>query len=86
MIYQIFCLKDLAADVFGQPMFAASKGGQVRSFGDEVNRADDKNPLYMHADDFDMYFLGQYDDYKATFEILNTPELVIRGRDLKRKE
>lgn len=86
MKYLVFGLKDLAADVFGQPMFALSKGAQVRSFGDEVNRADEKNPLYMHADDFDLYFVGTFEDADASFECLARPELVVRGRDLKRKE
>lgn len=85
MNYLVFALKDRAANVFGQPMFSTSKGGQVRALGDEINRADEKNPLYMHAEDFDLYFLGEYDDASAMF-LCSQPELVVLGRDLKRKE
>lgn len=85
MKYQVYVLKDLAADVFGQPMFALSKGGQVRSFGDEINRPDEKNMLYMHPEDFDLYVCGEYNDYGAIFEC-EAPQLVVRGRDLKQRK
>lgn len=81
----MFVLKDRAADVFGQPMFSTSKGGQVRALGNEINRAAPDNQLYMHPEDFDLYYVGQYDDSGAVFESC-VPELVVLGRDLVAKK
>lgn len=84
MIYKIFALKDRAAKVFGQPMFSVSEGGQVRAFSDEINRPDDKNMLYLHPDDFDLYRLGDYDDESGSF-VSYPAELVVMGRSLKKE-
>lgn len=83
MKYLIFVLKDRAADVFGQPMFSTSEGSQVRAFSDEVNRADEKNMLYLHPDDFDLFRVGSFDDQTAVFET-QLPELVVLGRSVKK--
>lgn len=83
MKYTVCAVRDRAADVFGQPIFTTSVGAAVRSFGDEVNRADEKNQLYNHADDFDLYKLGTYDDAAGVFEC-GTPEQVAVGKNLRR--
>lgn len=62
MIYQIVAVKDRAADVFGVPVFVQSKGIAIRSFADEINRSDPQNQLYNHPEDFDLFFLGTFDD------------------------
>lgn len=83
MIYLVLCIKDRAADAFGQPMFVASKGGAIRSFGDEINRKEPNNQLAAHPEDFDLYELGTYDDSSASFEC-SSPRLVVVGKDLVR--
>lgn len=81
----ILAIRDRAADVFGQPMFVASIGGACRSFGDEVNRADPKNNLHAHPEDFDLYELGTYDDTEASFTLLERPRMIAVGKDMVRK-
>ncbi len=79
----IVSVRDRSADVFGQPMFVTTKGGAIRSFGDEVNRRAEGNVLAAHPEDFDLYFLGTYDDSNAMFETVR-PESVAVGKDLVR--
>lgn len=81
MILQIVCVRDRAADVFGQPNFTTSLGGSIRSFGDEVNRVDANNMLNRHPEDFELYHLGTYDDSSATFELLPKPRQIAIGKD-----
>jgi len=69
MKYKVFVVFDRAGDVYGQPMFAGSAGIALRGFADEINRADEKNPFYMHPDDFDLFELGTYDDGTGLFEV-----------------
>jgi len=83
MKYQICCVYDRIAQIYSIPNFTNSKGSTVRAFADQVNRPDADNPLYQHPDDFDMYFLGTFDDADATFDILPTPELLARGANVK---
>ncbi len=67
MILKMYCIRDRATDSFGNPMFMVSDGQAIRSFTDEVNRADKDNNLYAHPDDFDLYVLGEYDSASAKF-------------------
>lgn len=83
MIFQILCVRDRAADVFGTPSFHTSIGAAVRAFGDEINRAAQDNAFFNHPEDFDLYKLGTYDDSMGRFEV-TTPVQVSIGKDLKR--
>lgn len=47
MIFQILCVRDRAADVFGTPSFHTSIGAAVRAFGDEINRAAQDNAFLI---------------------------------------
>lgn len=85
MRYHVLAIRDRAADVFGVPHFVASVGAGIRSFGDEVNRADTTNPLYNHPDDFDLYHLGEYDDSNGVFyQTPDGPRQIAIGKDSKR--
>lgn len=77
-------MRDSAAQAFGVPQFQVSKGTAVRAFGDEVNRQDPQNAFFSHPEDFELYFMGTFDDQSAGFDLLAEPELLARGQDLKR--
>lgn len=83
MKYKIMAVRDRGADCFGQPYAVLSVGAASRSFGDEINRQDAANALYNHAEDFDLYELGEYDDGTGLFET-GSPRMVAVGKDLKR--
>lgn len=82
MKYRIVAIRDRAADAFGMPNFVVSVGAAIRSFGDEINRAADNNPLFGHSDDFDLYELGEFDDQAAEFNV-HVPRQIAVGKDLK---
>jgi hypothetical protein len=79
-------IKDTAADAFGRPAFVASEGVAVRQFQDEVNRSNDDNQLYKHPDDFHLYYLGLFDDATGFFELLETPKLIARAKEVMIRE
>ena len=76
-------VKDRAADAYARPMFVPSIGVAIRSFSDEINRAADDNQLYNHADDFDLYELGVFDDNSGSFELYDKPKLLSLGKQVK---
>lgn len=82
MMLHVVCVRDRAADVFGVPNFVGSLGSAVRAFGDEINRADKGNQLFLHPDDFDLYALGTYDDATGNFSC-GVPRQIAVGKDLK---
>lgn len=82
MKLEIFAVRDRATDQFGNPMFLISSGQAIRSFTDEVNRADKDNQIYNHPDDFDLYYLGSFDTNVGSFDV-NVPRMVIVGKEVK---
>lgn len=83
MIFFVLTVRDRAANVFGQPFVAVSKGGAIRSFGDEIARVDPNNNLNKHPADFDLYQLGTYDDSTGLFDC-GTPQQIAVGKDFAR--
>lgn len=79
----IVVIRDRAADVFGIPNFVPNIGSAVRSFGDEVNRSAENNPLFAHPEDFDLFHIGVYDDETASFDA-HVPRQIAIGKDMKR--
>jgi len=83
MKYLVCAVYDRVAQVHGIPNYVLSKGGTVRAFADQINSPNKDNQLYQHPDDFDMYYLGTFDDEDAKHTMLDKPELLARGAHLK---
>jgi len=81
MRYKIFTVRDRAIDAYGQPFYATSVGGAVRSFSDEINRPADNNQLAKHPEDFDLFLLGEYDDQTGEFDTTRPAQVAV-GKDL----
>jgi len=81
MRYKILVIRDRAIDAYGQPIFAASVGGAVRSFADEINRPNENNQLHKHPEDFDLFLLGEFDDQTGEFDTTRPAQVAV-GKDL----
>lgn len=84
MRYKIVCVRDRAIDTFGQPVFVANLGGAIRSFGDEVKRPSTEerpNQMNKHPEDFDLFYVGEFDDQTGVFDGLVRPEQIAIGKD-----
>jgi len=81
MFPSVCSVKDRAADTFGRPFFVPHRNVAIRDFTDEVNRSANDNQLNKHPDDFDLYFLGMFDDSKGVFS-LEDPVILVRGKDV----
>lgn len=85
MRHIVVSVRDRAADTFGRPFFVSAVGAAVRSFVDEVNRADKDNPLFAHPEDFDLYEIGHFDDDSGDIVAVK-PRMVAIGKDVKVKQ
>lgn len=86
MRLKVFAVRDAATDQYGTPMFLMSSGQAIRSFGDEVNRAEKDNQLYTHPDDFELFELGEYETDSGKLETNGGPQQVATGKRLKVRE
>lgn len=85
MRYKVVAIRDRVGDCFSVPNFVPNYGAAIRSFGDEVKRPssqDRPNPLYDHAEDFDLFALGEYDDDTGSFDC-ELPKQLALGKDFK---
>lgn len=82
MILYIVSVKDRVTDIYGQPIYMASLGGAIRSFGDAVNNDE---ALKKHPEDYDLYHLGEFDDNTAEF-VTRSPRMLALGKDLVTKK
>ena len=65
MQLEIVCVRDIKADVFGQPMFVPNLGSAIRSFGDgckDAQAAAKGDVLAKHPEDFELWHIGVYND------------------------
>lgn len=76
---------DSAVQAYNQPAFVPAIGAALRSFIDEVNRADPNNALNQHPEDFELVYLSDYDDEAGAFVVDDKGVRVIaRGKDVVR--
>jgi len=83
MQLSICAVHDSAAGAYARPFFVPTSALALRSFRDEINRASPDNPMYQHSDDFTLFELGTFDDNSAEFNVLQTPTVIARAKDLK---
>lgn len=80
MLYQVTVMFDKALGAYSRPMFVQSRGQAIRAFGDEVNNPEGE--IHRHPSDYELFYLGTYDDSVAHFESAEVMELLARGGDL----
>lgn len=79
MKYVVMSVYDRASMAYGRPAFVAALGAGMRSFADEVNRAEAGNEMNKHPGDFDLFHLGEFDDSTGVFTMLEVPKNVCTG-------
>lgn len=79
---------DGAVQGYGRPIFVRSKGEGMRSFIDEVNKTGDQaGAMSQHPDDYELHFLGLFDDDSGQFEPGAMDErMVVRGKDAVKQD
>lgn len=81
-ILRLYSVRDVVAGTFGRPFVSQSNAVAVRSIGDEINRASSDSILQSHPSDFELFFLGEFNDENGRFAPLADLERVVRCADL----
>jgi len=87
MMRIVVAVWDSAMQAYANPIHVPGRGVAVRSFGDEVNRAEAQNALYAHPEDYELRVLAEFDEETGVFH--DPPEgvgaVLLRGKDAIRK-
>lgn len=70
---------DTKVGSFAPPFVVKSKGEAIRSFEDACH--DDKMPFKAHPGDYQLYYLGGFDDLTGLFDVVSVPERLVTGSD-----
>lgn len=80
--FVICCVKDAKLNEFANPMFFPTIGVAERMFTDEVKREDDKNMLYKHPEDYDLFAVGTLYSETGHIEPFDPPLLILQARQV----
>lgn len=86
----IVAVYDRSAEAFARPAFFQTEALALRHFVNEVNRAQDDNPLWTNPTDFELHVLGKFDDESGLLTAeqgVTGPKtrILARGEEVKRK-
>lgn len=82
MTLKIYSIRDQKAEIFNAPFYQKTHGEAERNFQELVN--DEKSTVNKYPDDFDLYYLGEYDDNTGKFKTLDTPQHMMKAVQLKK--
>lgn len=83
MIHEVFTVRDAKAEFFSPPFYHANREVALRMFKDVVNNKETR--LYNNPEDYDLYYLGQWDDNSGKYlSLLDSPEHLVKATQLKR--
>ena len=81
MTQKAFSIRDSKAGVFNTPFFQKSIGEAERSF-DKLTK-DSSSMVYQYPDDYDLYYIGEYDDQSGNIKPLDTPQHILKAVNTK---
>lgn len=74
---RIYSIRDQKSEIFNLPFHKKTHGEAERDFRSLVN---DKNSMvHKYPEDFDLYYIGDYDDNTGRITPLDTPQHVIKA-------
>lgn len=82
MKHEIVAVFDKKALTYALPFFSSHITVALRMFRAEVNRDDGKNMLALYPEDYDLVYLGTFDDEGGVFDLKLPPAVITRAADL----
>jgi len=77
MLLKMYSIRDQKAEVFNTPFFQKTHGEAERNFHTAAN--DPQTSLSKYPEDFDLYYLGEYDDNSGRTKPLDTPQHMLKA-------
>ena len=83
MIRQMFSVRNAKGEFFNPPFISHTKGSAERTFQTLCN--DPQSDIARYPEDYDLYYMGDFDDIKGTMIPLDTPEHLVKAVQLIKK-
>ena len=84
MILKMYTIRDTKTEFYNTPWFKKTHGEAERDF--RTATKDEKTMLSKHPEDFDLFYLGDYDDQTGKVVALDTPHHIIKAVDCVKPE
>lgn len=82
MMHRIFSIRDTKAEFYYTPFAQKTHGEAERSFSDLASN--EKTSIGQHPEDFDLYYLGEFDDQTGKFQPTDSPQHVVKAAHVVR--
>lgn len=83
MELKAFSVRDQKGEIFHTPFFKKTHGEAERDFAQLCS--DPKSTVAQFPEDFDLYYVGTYDDQKGTFQSLDTPQHMLKAVSVRKQ-
>ena len=80
MLSKVYSVRDKKTEMFNPPFYQATHGEAERSFHRLVN--DPKTNINQFPEDYDLYYLGEFDDNKGQLISMDSPVHVVQALQL----
>jgi hypothetical protein len=74
MVRHAFCISDSRSGVHNAPFVYITQKEAEAAFYRLVNDPLKQSPMAQHPEDFDLWYLGEFDDTTGKFTALDTPK------------
>ena len=73
MLHKMYSIRDLKGEIFNTPFPAPTHAAAERNFEQVVR--DPKTTIAQYPSDYDLYYIGDYDDNTGLMHPLQVPQL-----------
>lgn len=81
MLLKAYSIRDSKAEVFNTPFYQKTHGEAERTF--QTLAKDDKSTISKYPDDYDLYYLGEYDQDTGKSHPIDTPQHMAKAIQFK---
>lgn len=82
--FKVYSIRDAKGDNFNPPFLKRTHGEAERDFRTLVN--DEKSMLAQYPDDYDLYYLGEFDDNSGKFTLVDSPQHIVKAVQVKSRK
>lgn len=80
MIHKVYSIRDSKGEQYNPPFLQKTHGEAERSFKDLASKQD--TFIHKYPEDYDLYFLGEFDDSSGKYQPLDAPQHMIKAVQL----
>lgn len=77
MKLKAFTIRDTKGEVYNTPFFQKTHGEAERSFKSLLH--DNQSMVAKYPEDYDLYYIGEYDDQSGQLLGLDTPQHIVKA-------